>query len=139
MNAPRLDYPSPSLRVLLIAHAGLTLAAGAVLIAAPELIPSAVGIRLEPNAYLVCYLLAAAELSVSVLSWGARNLTNRQALRIIITAFIVMHAASGVLEIYAFVDGLGAAIWGNVAARAVVVFLFAYFGLYKMPQKTDPV
>ena len=126
------EYKPTNLRILLIFHAAVTFAAAVVLIAAPELIPGAVGIRIEVGAYLICYLLAAAELSIAVLSWSARTLTDAKALRIIVITFIVLHAASGVLEIYAFsAQGLSAAIWGNIVLRAVMVFLFTYFGFYK--------
>jgi hypothetical protein len=127
--------PPTNLRLLFAVHAGLTCAAGIVLIVAPELSPGAVGIRLDPTAYLVCYLLAAAELSLAALSWSGRSITDAKALRVIVTAFIVLHAASGILEIYAFTEGLSAAIWGNIAVRGVVVLLFAYYGLYKIAGK----
>lgn len=126
------EHKLKNLRILLIFHAAATFAAAVVLIAAPELIPGAVGIRVEAGAYLICYLLAAAELSIAVLSWSARTLTDAKALRIIVITFIVLHAASGVLEIYAFsAQGLSAAIWSNIVLRAVMVFLLTYFGFYK--------
>lgn len=123
-----------NLRILFAVHALLTLAAGVVLIVAPELIPGAVGIKLEPNAYLLCYLLAAAELSIAFLSWSSRKISDVRALRLIITAFIVFHTASGILEIYASAKSASAIIWGNVAVRVFIVFLFAYYGFYKMPK-----
>jgi len=110
-------------------HAILTFAAGVVLVAVPAAIPGAVGIHVEPGAYLLCYLLAAAEFSISTLSWGARTITDAKALRVIVIACIVLHLASGLLEIYAFTGGLSGAIWGNVTLRALVVALFAYLGL----------
>lgn len=123
-----------NLRILFAVHALLTLAAGVVLIVAPELIPGAVGIKLEPNAYLLCYLLAAAELSIAYLSWSGKKISDVRALRFIITAFIVFHAASGILEIYASAASANAIIRGNVVVRVFIVFLFAYYGFYKMPK-----
>lgn len=131
--------PPDNLRRLLVVHAILTFAAGIVLIAAPDLIPGAVGIHIEPSANLICYLLAAAELCITVLSWGGRRLSDAKALRVIVWAFLIFHASSGVLEIYAFAGGLSAAIWGNVAVRAVVIFLFAYYGLYRLPDDAAQV
>lgn len=123
--------PPPNLRILLTVHAVVTFAAAVVLIAAPALILSAVGASIEPGAYLVCYLLAAAELNIAALSWGARTLSDARAVRVIVTAFIVLHAASAVLEAYAFAaNAASAAIWGNIAVRAAIVFLFAYYGFY---------
>jgi hypothetical protein len=120
-----------TLRLLFGLHAILTLAAGVVLVMWPRAIPATVGINVEPGAYLLCYLLAAAEFGVSALSWGAMTITDARARRIIIIAFIVLHATSGLMEVFAFASGLNGAIWGNVALRALVVVLFAYYGLLK--------
>jgi hypothetical protein len=62
-----------TLRFLLGMRAALTFAAGVVLVIAPALIPGAVGIHFEPPAYLLCYLLAAAEFSLAVLSWAGTD------------------------------------------------------------------
>jgi hypothetical protein len=118
-----------TLRILFGIHAILTFAAGVVLVVAPSAIPGMVGIHIEPGAYLLCYLLAAAEFGVSALSWGARSVTDVRALRVIVIAFIVLHSASGLLEIYAFACGLTRAIWGNIALRVIAVALFTYYGL----------
>ena len=40
----------------------------------------------------------------------------------------VQHGATGLLEVYAFITGLSAAIWGNVAVRTLAVAVFAYCG-----------
>lgn len=136
MNGSLAALPT-NLRLLLAVNAVLTFAAGIVLITAPELIPSAVGIRIEPSAYLVCYLLAASELSLAALSWGGRAITDVKALRVIVLACIVLHASSGILEIYAFAKGVSATIWGNIVLRAVVVFLFAYYGLYRIQNNAE--
>jgi hypothetical protein len=39
---------------------------------------------------------------------------------------IAFHGSSGVLEVYAFTQGVSVAILGNAVARAVIVGLFAY-------------
>ena len=51
-------------RILFIAHGIVTAAAGIVLIAAPALIPSTVGIALPTSANLLPYLLGGVELYV---------------------------------------------------------------------------
>jgi hypothetical protein len=116
------------LRILFAIHAVLTFAASVVLVLEPTAIPSAAGIHVEPSAYLLCYLLAAAELGISVLSWGARTITDIKALRLIVVSFMIFHAASGALEIYAFAGSTNAVIWANVVVRIFVIGLFAYFG-----------
>ena len=114
------------LRVLLIVHGCITLAAGSVLAVAPDLIPSIVGVHLETSADLVAYLLAGAEFGLAVLSFGGTRLTDPRALRLIAWSCIVFHGSSGILEMYAYAQGLSVAIVGNVAARAIIVALFVY-------------
>ena len=56
--------------------------------------------------YLLVYLVAAAELAVAVLSFGATRLTDWAALRLIVTTLVVLHGASGILDIvYMGTDG----------------------------------
>ncbi len=119
-----MDYKG--LRALLVVHGFITMAAGIVLTVAPGLIASAVGIRLDPSAHVVAYLLAGAEFGFAVLSFGGSRLTDSRALRLIVWSCIALHGSSGVLEVYAYVQGASVAIFGNIAARAVVVGLFAH-------------
>lgn len=114
------------LRALLMVHGVITLAAGTVLAVAPGLIPRTVGIHLEPSAYLVAYLLAGAEVGLATLSFGGSRLTDPRALRLIVWSCIAFHGSSGLLEIYAYTQGVSLAIMGNVAARVVIITLFAY-------------
>src|SRR5260370_22563786 len=100
--------------------------AGIVLTVVPGLIPGAVGIRLEPSAYVGAYLLAGAEFGFAVLSFGGSRLADSRALRLIVWSCIALHGSSGVLEVYAYVQGASVAIFGNIAARAVVVGLVAH-------------
>lgn len=117
------------LKVLLLAHAIITFAAGVVLFIAPEAIPGAVSVTISPEAYLICYLLGAAELAIAFLSLAARKLTDRQAIRIVVWTLIVFHACTGAAELYAFARGTSAAILANLALRILVVALFAFYGL----------
>ena len=71
-----------NLAKLFIIHAIVTFAAGAVLIVAPDLIPRAVNIHVDPSSYLVCYLLGTCELSLAVLSYSSRTLKEVNGLRI---------------------------------------------------------
>jgi hypothetical protein len=119
------------LRLLFTVHATLTVAAGIVLVIAPAAIPHAVGIIVTPPAFLLCYLLAAAELCIGLISWGARNLTDTHAIRLIATSFIVFHGASALLEIRAFMAGVSSGIWANVVVRFVAVAFFSYYGLVR--------
>ena len=114
------------LRILLVVHGIVTLAAGVVLSLRPGLIPGTVGVRLAPEANIVAYLLAGAEFGFSFLSLAASRLGDENALRLVAWSCIAFHGTSAVLEIHAYVQGLGSAILPNVAARVIVVALFAY-------------
>lgn len=113
------------LRILLIVHGFITLAASVVLTVRPELIPSVVGVRLEPSANMIAYLLAGAEFGLGVLSFGGSRLNDPKALRLVTWTCIAFHGSSGVLEIYAYSQGVSGTILVNVAARAVAIALFA--------------
>jgi len=116
------------LRVVLLAHGVITLAGAVVLAVFPTVIPTAVGITLEPSDYLLVYLVAAAELAAAVLSFGAARLTDRAALRIVVATFVILHGASGLLNLlYITQTGWSAVLVANTCARliAVVVLLIA--------------
>jgi hypothetical protein len=120
-----------NLRLLFVLHAIVTFAAALVLVLAPTAIPRTVGIIVPPSAFLLCYLLAAAELGIGVVSWGARNITDPKALRLVVASFIVFQGASALLELWAFATGVSGGIWANVLFRAVAVALFAYYGIVR--------
>ncbi len=118
-----------SLSRLLLVHAVITFAAGVVLIVAPELIPSAVGIGLRPDAYLIAYFLGAAELAIAYLSFFGRTLHEPKALRLITWTLIVFHGSTAALEVVAFTQGVSAVVLSNVAVRALIVAALWYWGL----------
>jgi hypothetical protein len=119
-----MDYRG--LRILLVIHGLITLAASIVLVVAPDLIPGVVGIHLDPSANVLAYLLAGAEFGLAVLSFGASRVTDFFALRIIVWSLIAFHGSSGVLEVYAYAHGAGVTIICNVIVRAVIIILLAY-------------
>lgn len=114
------------LRALLFIHAVVTFAAGVVLIVAPDLIPSVIGIHLAPTAFVVCYFLAGAEFAIAFLSFEAAR--SGEGLRLAVLTIIVFHAATAALEIYALAQGADVRLWSNVALRVIVIVLFVYFG-----------
>ncbi|QFU89846.1 hypothetical protein [Amycolatopsis sp. YIM 10] len=116
-------------RRLLTFHGLITFAAGVVLIAAPGLIPGAVGVHVPADAYLVCYLLGAAELAMAFLSFAGRNLRQSDGIRLVALTMIVFHGCTAAVEIYAFARGVHAGIWVNVALRVAVIALFFRYGL----------
>ena len=117
-----------TLRILLVIHAIITLAAGVVLVVAPEAIPSVIGIHLAPGSFLICYLLAGAEFSISFLSFYGVRCRDAECIRLVVRTIIVFHAATAVLEIYALTQGIDLKFWGNVALRVIVIAIFFYYG-----------
>jgi hypothetical protein len=114
------------LRILLVIHGFITLAASIVLVVAPGLIPGVVGIHLDPSADVLAYLLAGAEFGLAGLSFGASRVLDFHALQVMVWSLIAFHGCSGVLEVYAYAQGAGVVVIGNVIARAVVIILLAY-------------
>ena len=114
------------LHIILTIHGIVTGAAGIVLVTSPATITHVAGIQLAEDSYLLSYLLAAAEFGFSYLSFAARRLTDAEALRTVVGACIVFHAASAALEIYALSRGANGVLWLNVLARAVIVGVFWY-------------
>ena len=110
------------LRAVLLVHGLITLAGAVVLTAAPTAIPSMVGITLQRPDYLLVYLVAAAELAVAVLSFGAMRITNWAALRLIVATFVVLHLVSGVLDlVYLGQIGVNSTMIVNTVLRFTVV------------------
>jgi hypothetical protein len=114
-----------TLRAVFMAHGVITLAAAFVLTVFPTAIPSAAAITVTRPDYLLVYLLAAAELAVAVLSFGATRITDWAALRLIVTTFVVLHSASGILDIvYMAETQPNATLIANTVLRFAVVAVF---------------
>jgi hypothetical protein len=114
-----------TLRAVFFVHGLITLAGAVVLAAFPTAIPSAVGITITRPDYLLVYLVAAAELAVAVLSFGAIRITDWAALRLIVTTLVVLHSASGVLDIvYMSMTEADGTLIANTALRFTVVAVF---------------
>lgn len=120
-----------TLGLLFTLHGIVTLAAGLVLLVAPQLIPSVIGIELDASQYLIAYLLGAAELALAYLSLASRDLRDWTALRLICWTIIVFHVTTVLVEFYAITQGVSTELWTNIVVRLIVVALFAYYGLRK--------
>lgn len=114
-----------TLRILFGIHGAITLAGAVVLAAFPTAIPSWVGMTITRSEYLLVYLVAAAELAVAVLSFGAIRITDWAALRLIVSALVVLHAASGIFDIvYMAMTQPNATLIANTVLRFAVVAVF---------------
>jgi hypothetical protein len=121
---------------LLVAHGVVTLAAGIVLVAAPAAIPAAVDVQVPSGAFLVPYLLGAAEIAIAVLSFGASRLTDPRALRLVAVTLIVFHLTTAAVEAYAFFqDRAAAGVWINVGVRLAVSALLGYCATRAVPAR----
>ncbi len=119
MRAPAL------LRAVFVVHGLITLAGAVVLTLFPTAIPSAVDIPIERQQYLLVYLVAAAELAVAVLSFGPTRLTDPAALGLVVSTFVVLHGASGILDlVYMGVTETNGTLIGNAVLRFSVVVVF---------------
>jgi hypothetical protein len=114
-----------TLRAVFGIHGVITLAGAIVLAVFPAAIPSAVGITIARPDYLLVYLVAAAELAVAVLSFGAIRITDTAALRLIVTTFVVLHLVSGVLDlVYMGQTEVNGTLIVNTVLRFTVVVVF---------------
>jgi hypothetical protein len=114
-----------ALRAVFALHGLITLAGAVVLTVFPKAIPSMVGITIARPHYLLVYLVAAAELAVAVLSFGAIRISDRAALRLIVVTLVVLHATSGVLDIvYMAQTQRDGTLIANTVLRFVVVAVF---------------
>jgi len=120
-----------TLRALLALHAFVTAAAGIVLAIVPAAIPAAVGIVLDPSAYLVAYFISGAEFAIAYLSLRAVTLQG-EALRLAVQTIVVFHAATGLLEMYALLQGVDPRLWLNLILRIIVIILFSWFGFRRL-------
>jgi hypothetical protein len=114
-----------TLRAVFAVHGVITLAGAVVLVVFPTALPSAVAITLERPDYLLVYLVAAAELAIAVLSFGATRLTDPAALGLIVTTVVTLHLASGILDIvYLRLIGVNGTMVTNAVLRFAVVGVF---------------
>src|SRR5690348_2053969 len=120
------------LNTWLVIHAVITLAAGVVLIIAPQAIPHTVDITLPVKAQLLAYFLGAAEIAIAFLSYMARTIKDIHALSIIIWTFILFHAATTLVEVYdMIINGFSTVLLLNIGVRVAAISLFVYLGKSK--------
>ena len=127
MTATTMRTPT-FLRAVFVVHGLITLAGAVVLTVIPDSHPVGGGDHDRAADYLLVYLVAAAELAAAVLSFGAARLTDPAALRLIVMTFVVLHGASGILDlVYMAVTDVNGTMIANTVARftVVVVFLLA--------------
>jgi hypothetical protein len=120
-------------RRLLLTHAAITAAAGLALAVRPAAIPAAVGIRLPPEAYLLSYLLGAAEFGFATLSWLGAHSTELSAVRAAMLGCVVFHATSAAFEAIVWRSHPVPILLANILARLMIVGAF----LALLPRRDD--
>ncbi|MGZ4937445.1 MAG: hypothetical protein ACXVIF_03645 [Halobacteriota archaeon] len=116
---------------LFLLNALFTLAGGIILLVAPNQLSQLVGVHIDPNTYFVYYLLSVASLSLAVPSFFGIVLTDVNALRALSWTFLVFHASSAGVAVYAFARDLSAAVWANILVHVLFSILFVYYGLMR--------
>lgn len=117
---------SKPLAALLMINAALTAGAVVLLTVSPATIPATVGFPESRDGYPMGYMLAAAEVSLTVMFLGACTISDLKALRLILLIGISFHIASASAEIYAlFQHQAGGFVWANIALRIVLSALLA--------------
>jgi thiamine transporter ThiT len=119
-------HPVSTARILLGINAVASGAAAVVLTFAPALIPTLVGIRLDPSQFFLAYLLAASELALAGLCVSALRAGSINAVAQALMVLIVFHAASGLGGILAVVEGASVAILWNVLLRGIMMGALLY-------------
>ena len=113
------------LRIVLIVHGIITIAAAIVLAVAPDVIPATVGIELDSDGFLLSYFLAAAELAIAMLSLGATRLTDQAAVGLIVAVFVVFHLSTAALEaVYLLFAPVTGVLVANLAVRVIAAAIF---------------
>lgn len=119
-------------RIVFIVHGVVTIAAAVLLAVLPGVIPATVGIAMDPVDNLMSYFLAAAELSIGLLSIGAARLDDVYSVRLIALSFAAFHGATAALEIvYIAMQAATPVLVINLVVRIVVCALFLWIGLAK--------
>jgi len=121
------------IKTLLVVQTILTLTTFLIIIISPTLIPSSFGISVKANQFALVYLIGANELALAYLSFAGTRITDMNSLKAVIRFFIVFHAATGLVCLYALQQGFAdIKILGNVGFRLVASLIFYYYGIFKL-------
>ena len=120
-----------ALKLVLATQALISGMTAVVLLASPAVIPASFGLLVTPDAYLICYLLGAAELSLAVLSVVALRDGDLRAVRAASLYFLAFHISSATVDGYALAQGVSSKVVGNLVPHLVVAALVGYFGLHR--------
>lgn len=127
------------MRIWLWVHALITLAAGVMLIAAPSLIPSVLGLAVDETGVLLAYFLGAAEIALGFLSAMTASVQDGRLLRIAVATFILFHALTAGVEVLWMVRaGVSGALVANIVMRIAAIVIFIWLSPRARPITTAP-
>jgi hypothetical protein len=119
--------------LLMLLNAALTAGAAVLLTVWPEAIPTTVGFPKTRDAYPMGYMLAAAEVGLTIMFLFGRRIADPQALRIVLIAGAGFHVASALAQFYAVTQDLaGNAVWANILLRTVLAALLSYYAVRRV-------
>ena len=116
---------------LLFINALFTAVGGILLIFIPNQLMQLFGIQIPQTDFFVYYLLGAASLSFSVLSFSALKIKDKASLKVIALTFLTFHAAESVIGVYEIKNGFSSFVLGNVTIHLIFSILFWSLGFYK--------
>jgi hypothetical protein len=118
---------------LMLFNAALTGAAVVLLTVWPEWIPGTVGFPQVRDAYPMGYMLAAAEVGLTIMFVFGRTVRDAAALRLILLVGTGFHIASALAMLLALLqDMAGNAVGLNIALRTVLAALLCYYAYYRI-------
>jgi hypothetical protein len=109
------------LRAMFLVNAFAALSAAIVLVVSPNAIPGVAGLHLDPDEFLLCYLLAGAEAAIAMLCIYAFCSRCEEVTRVAAMTLIVLHASTSALAAFAILQGASTGIWWNIVARVLIV------------------
>lgn len=111
------------LRYVLVLNALGCLVAALVLFGFPSAIPALIGIKIQPDQYMICRLVGASELAIAAACSIAIRRPSRQSYDLCIVVLVVLHAGSITAVAAEIVDHSNAVVVANIVVRAVIIAL----------------
>ena len=116
------------LKTILVINAILLGLFGLGSVLAPEASATPYGLTLDPLSKHLNQTLGAFFLGLAVLSWMSRNLTDSNALRAILLAFVISYSIAMIIGIIDILSGLGNALgWSSVVLYVLLLIGFGYY------------
>lgn len=116
------------LSTLFIANAIFALFGALSLLLMPEKIMASYGATLNESGKFLAQILGTTVLAMAAISYQARNLKDKNALKVILIGFLIAHVGSGIFALMAVSSGvLNSMGWVDVLAHGLLAIGFGYF------------